>query len=95
MLQTFVNVQRGVCWEISLPTTLCVSCLIKHVGWMFGIVWPPPNFQHVEPSNTQPTCLIVQHLSFGRALSPTITKADITQRIQDRSFTHNTSPRKQ
>ena len=32
MLQTFVNVQRGVCWEISLPTTLCVSCLIKHVG---------------------------------------------------------------
>ena len=35
---------------------------------MFGIVWPPPNFQHVALSNMQPTCWIVQHLSFGRAL---------------------------
>ena len=34
---------------------------------MFGIVWPPPNFQHVALSNMQPTCWIVQHLSFGRA----------------------------
>ena len=36
---------------------------------MFGIVWPPPNFQHVALSNMQPTCWIVQHLSFGRALT--------------------------
>ena len=34
---------------------------------MFGIVWPPPNFQQAALSNMQPTCWIVQHLSFGRA----------------------------
>ena len=60
--------QRGVRWEISLPTTQCVSCLIKDVECMLGIVWPPPNFQHVALSNMQPTCWIVQHSSFGRAL---------------------------
>ena len=43
------------------------TCWMKHVGCLFGIVWPPPNFQHVGPSNTQLTCWIVQHLSFGRA----------------------------
>ena len=46
----------------------CVSCLIKDVECMFGIVWPPPNFQHVALSNMQPTCWIVQYLSFGRVL---------------------------
>ena len=61
--------QRSGRWEISFPTTQCVLCLIKHVECMFGIVWPPPKFQHVALSNMQPTCCIVQHLSFGRALS--------------------------
>ena len=36
---------------------------------VFGIVWPPPNFQHVGLSNMQPTCWIFQNLSFGRALT--------------------------
>ena len=60
--------QCGVRFEISLLTTQCVSCLIKDVECMFGIVWPPPNFQHVALSNMQPTCWIIQHLSFDRAL---------------------------
>ena len=55
--------------DILTHNPMRLNSLIKHVEWMFGIVWPPPNFQHVGLSNMKPTCWIVQHLSFGRAFT--------------------------
>ena len=78
--------QCGVRWEISLLTTQCVSCLIKDVECMFGIVWPPPNFQHVALSNMQRTCWIVH---IYRLAGPSVKWQNIRVRLIARWNIHS------